>query len=108
LFGALQSLWQAVLASLDAPSQVVCRVQKISKGVRVSVLSPDARLDSLHLAAQSRFSSQPIQAIAGSSADLLTAYNMFELAGAQVTKTTGKNLRGLGVTLRLSRQLQIV
>ena len=108
LLSALQSLWQAVLGSLDSPSRIVCRVQKISKGVRLSVLSPAAQLDNLRLREHSKFSSQPITALAGSSADLLTASSMFELAGARVTKTASKDMKGLGVTLRLSKQLQLV
>lgn len=108
LSSALQSLWQAFLGTVQNSSEITCKAQKTPQGVRISLQCGDSSADSI-LFTQSNFSSaQPITGIAGPAADLLTARGMFALLGADLTKTTSKNMFGLGATLSISKQLQIV
>ena len=108
LSGALLSLWQAFINSMQEPKNVVCSAQRISSGIRLSISSEGINLDDFTLSATNVSSSQPVTGIAGSATDLITAQNMFQLAGAQLAKTRLKNRAGLGVTLRPSSQMQLV
>lgn len=108
LHGALQSLWQALLGTMHAPAEVVCRAHRTSKGIRLSMLSVGAQVGSMSLKNTNLNSSQPITSVAGPATDLLTAHGMFNILGGNLTKTSGKKLSGFGVTLKTSKQLQML
>jgi len=108
LRAALQGMWQTILGNVSAPTDIVCKAQKTQDGIRLSLTSKNAQLDNLSLSQVNTESSQPVSAIAGSAADLLTSQGMFELLGAKLSKATGRKRAGLGVTLKVSKQLQIL
>ncbi len=110
LKGALQSLCQGLLDTVNKPSDIVFTARKIPTGLRVSVLSDAVCFDSVKVSFKNAnySSSQPINSIAGAAADILTAREMFSLLGADLGKTSQKNLQGFGATLNISKQLSMV
>jgi hypothetical protein len=109
LSSALQSLWQAFLGTIQTDhAEIICRAKKTPQGVRVSLHSKQASIDDLHFAKSNSASSQPLTGIAGPATDLLTANGMFELLGAELTKSSTPSLSGIGATLIISKQLQMI
>ncbi len=108
LMSALQSLWQVFIDRLDESSEVVCHAHRIRTGIRLSLYSNGVNIDNVHLARVNTLSVQPHNGLAGPATDLLTAQGMFELLGAQLTKSTRHHASGFGVTLPVSLQLQMV
>jgi hypothetical protein len=104
LTGVVESLWQAFASTLKGPADIVCRANKTSRGIRVSLSSASAELGDVHFARTNHTSSQPISAFAGPATDFLTAQQLCHLLGATLTKSANS----IGVTLPPSRQLQIV
>lgn len=108
LRSALLSLWQAFLATIPADTEVICRAKKTTKGVYLSLQSSGADLTNIRLKQPNFDSTQPLQGVAGASADLLAAQAMFSLLGSDVSKKATKTTTGFGLTLVPSRQLQMV
>ncbi len=108
LRSALISLWQAFLTNISTETEVVCRAKKTSKGVYLSLQSTDADLANIHLNRPNFDSTQPLQGVAGASADLLTAQAMFSLLRTDISKKCTKTTAGFGLTLLPSKQLQMV
>lgn len=108
LESAFLSLWQGFLHLVEENTSVLCTVRRVKKGVRLTLTSDAVDLSEVSLAQVNTNSSQPQAGVSGPAADLITAQGMFELLGVQLTKTTGKKQSGLGVTLLLSKQLQMV
>jgi hypothetical protein len=108
LKSALQSLWQALLGTVQEHSEVFCSAQKTKNGVRISLTSINAVAEPLNFKKANPKSSQPITAVAGPATDLLAAHGMFELLGAVLKKTEIQGLSGFGVTLKKSQQLQML
>lgn len=108
LKSALQSLWQGFLSTVKDSSEVICQARKTPKGIRLSLYSAGSTIEDLHFAKTNPVSSQAITGIAGSGADLLTAQGIFSLLGAELNKSSAKKVTGIGVTLKVSRQLQMI
>lgn len=108
LMSALQSLWQVFIERLDESSEMVCHAHNGKSGIRLSLYSNGVNIDDVHLARVNTLSVQPHSGLAGPAADLLTAQGMFELLGAQLTKSTRRQVSGFGVTLKVSQQLQMM
>ncbi len=108
LSGALLSLWQAFIESIDNPTEIVCSAKKMQGGIRLSIVSKGANIESLSFSGANTSSTQPIVGFAGPATDLITARNMFELVGGKMTKSRRKDMSGIGVTLRTSQQLHLV
>ena len=105
--GALLSLWQAFMSTIQSSSHMVCAAYASHGNIRVSLLSENAQVDELSLSNANQLSSQPVTGVAGPAMDLLAAQGMFKLAGSAITKSRRRNLSGLGVTLRTSQQLHL-
>lgn len=108
LSGALYGLWQAFLGVVKEGSDIYCSAKRTSSGVRLTLRSSTASLEGLSLHKVNEQSVQPIVSIAGSATDLLTSKNLFAILGGTITKISGSHGVGLGVTLPLSRQLQMI
>lgn len=104
LRGLLESLWQSFSSSIESDELVTCRAQQTTDGIRVTMSSPHAKLQNVHFAKTNARSIQPIAAFAGPAADLLTARELSTLLNAKITKSA----RSIGVTLPVSKQLQMV
>lgn len=108
LISALQSLWQGFLSTMPEGSFVECRARKTPLGVRLSLHGKNALISEIKFSNTNLSSSQPIAGLAGSSADIITARGMFALLGAELSKSSTKQIAGIGATLRISHQLQMV
>lgn len=108
LKSALQSLWQGFLGTVAESSDVVCRARRTPAGIRLSLHSAGASIDELHFTKSNPTSSQSLSGVAGSGADFLTAQGIFALLGGELNKSSAKKLAGIGVTLKVSRQLQMI
>jgi len=107
LRGALNGLWQTMLNALSGPAEVTCSAKRTKNGIRLSMTSSVSNFDSISFSKANLESSQPLTGLAGPAGDLLAARGMFDLIGGDLKKTEGKKQSGFGVTLNISRQLQI-
>lgn len=108
LTSALVSLWQGFMNTVVEPSDVICRARKTSKGIRLSLQSSGSSINEIKLSNSNVGSTQPIKGLAGPATDILTAQGMFNLLGADLGRSSSGRTVGLGVTLKVSRQLQMV
>ncbi len=106
---ALQSLWQAFLGTVQTENaEIICKASKTPRGIRVSLHSTAAVIGDVRFARPNSASTQPLSGVAGPATDLLTAHNMFTLLGSELTKSFSSTTTGIGVTLPISAQLQMV
>ena len=108
LISALQSLWQGFLGTMPSGSYIECRARKTPSGVRLSLHGRNALMNEVKFSSTNLSSTQPITGLAGSSADIITARGMFALLGADLSKSSSKQTAGIGATLQISHQLQMV
>ncbi len=108
LTSALVSLWQGFMNTVTEPSEVICRARKTSNGIRLSLQSSGSGINEIKLSGGNRKSIQPIKGLAGPATDILTAQGMFNLLGAELRRSSSGSSVGFGVTLKVSRQLQMV
>ncbi len=108
LQSALVSVWQAVIQNISDPQEVVCSAHMTKNGVRLSVLSAGVDTGSIGLTKTAFRSRQPIRGVPGAAADLLAAKELFALFGATLTRASARGMRGFGVTLPKSMQLQLL
>jgi hypothetical protein len=108
LESALYSLWQAVLQTVTTPSEIICNARKTPGGVRLSIHSRGAQLETISLNKKNLNSLQPLTAVSGSAMDFLAAEGLFALLGSNLNKSIRDEVIGLGVTLLPSRQLQMI
>lgn len=108
LISALQSLWQGFLGTMPSGSYIECRARKTPSGVRLSLHGRNALMNEVKFSSTNLSSTQPITGLAGSSADIITARGMFALLGADLSKSSSKQIAGIGATLQISHQMQMV
>ena len=108
LEAALLSLWQGFVTTVDEGSEVVCQARRTRGGIRVSLLSQTSTLDAVHFSQLNMRSSQPIIHAEGTSLDLVTAQKMFGMLGGSLGKSHSNTGYGVGATLPLSHQLQMI
>lgn len=107
LIAALKSLWQGFLSVVSQDSTVFCHASRTSTGIHFSIRCKEAFIDTVRLTKVNYRSTQPLSAMAGSSADLLVAQSMFSLLGGSLKKISGRDSAGFGVTLPRSKQLEL-
>ena len=108
LEGALTSLWHVFISTVEGPAEVVCKARRTGQGVRVSIHSAQANFENVSLSKINLESAQPVNGLAGPAVDLITSQGLFSLLGSQLNKAAFKNAVGFGVTLPISKQLQMV
>jgi len=108
LAGALLGMWQALIDMVQSSGQIICSADKIHGGIRLSLMSREFQLDELNMARANTGSSQPMTGVSGAAVDLLTASSMLGLAGSKLTKSRRRGMSGIGMTLRPSRQMQLI
>jgi hypothetical protein len=104
LHGMLQSLWQAFSSTITSEDKISCNARKTKAGIRVTLSSESADLKDVHFAKVNIQSTQPLTAFAGPAADFLTAKELAAVLGVKLSKTANS----IGMTLPVSRQLQMV
>lgn len=105
---ALVSMWQSFISSAKDTTQITCNARRVPAGIRVTICSNEPFSGELSLAGANLASTQPVQSLAGSATDLLTARGMFKLTGVHLTRSRQKDTYGIGFTLPISKQLQLV
>ncbi len=103
------SLWQAFIGSIENGDRIICSARAADEGhVRLSLLCENNSYTPFTLSRTNTDSSQPISGQSGSAVDILAAQGIFALAGVPITQSRRKNVRGVGVTLPVSRQTRFV
>lgn len=108
LTSAIVSLWQGLITTANPSSDIICQAKKTPFGVRISIHSKSINIGNINFSTANKKSSQPIKGISGPATDIITAQGLFELLGTGISKSSYNNTVGLGATLQISRQLQMV
>ncbi len=107
LLAAIKSLWQGFMSFVPHDSIIFFQARRTSRGICVSIKSKEALLDSVRLTRANFRSTQPVTAMAGTSADILVAQSIFSLLGADLKKVSAQENSGFSVTLPRSKQLEL-
>lgn len=112
LRAGLECMLQTVIAAAQRPSPIKWHVFSTKDGVRISLTNNSVDLSTISMPSTDMAiaSTQPVQGIAGSSTQLITAKSLFEALGGKMRKVRrqGGEQQGFGVTLQASAQLMLV
>lgn len=103
------SLLQSFVGSVENGEEIICSAYASNiDHVRLSLLCKNDSFTPFSLRQTNVQSTQPVSGRSGPAVDLLAAQGMFALAGVHITHSRHKKLRGVGITLPVSRQTRLV